>query len=216
MKIKNKILIMIIFIFALFLFFNIKNVNASFDITYNDVKYSLPDLPSDVADKHFIIVCEGTPSVDKDVILFYNTKPYKYYQECSNYYSQYKADCIPVGFEPLSYVYTPSGTSGWVSKQFSYRFHGVTGFNINWYTLIYSNNDILIYKSEKDNSTEVLGTFFQLPVTEIPETIPALETVEQIPTAMVETLKMIIPVGLVVLSAVLLIYLTKSVISRMT
>lgn len=60
--------------------------------------------------------------------------------------------------------------------------------------------------------------FFNSPVTEpeIPETveIPAVETVEQIPTAMVETMKMIIPVGLVVLSVVLLIYLTRRLIYR--
>lgn len=42
--------------------------------------------------------------------------------------------------------------------------------------------------------------------------IPALETVEQIPEMIVTTLKLIIPVGLVVLSVVLVIYLARRVI----
>ena len=76
---------------------------------------------------------------------------------------------------------------------------------------IYSNTDIYY-----ENSSELF--FLITPMPEIPETIPetveipAVETVEQIPTAMVETMKMIIPVGLVVLSVVLLIYLTRRLI----
>ncbi len=45
--------------------------------------------------------------------------------------------------------------------------------------------------------------------------IPILETAEQIPTAMATTLRLIIPIGLIILSMVLVIYLTKSVIWRM-
>lgn len=56
--------------------------------------------------------------------------------------------------------------------------------------------------------------FHQPPVTEQPEMveIPALETVEQIPETIVKTLKLIIPVGLVVLSIFFVIYLVRRLI----
>lgn len=62
--------------------------------------------------------------------------------------------------------------------------------------------------------------FFKTPLTETPETIPAtveipkLETVEQIPETIITTLKLIIPVGLVILSMVLVIYLVRYEIYR--
>lgn len=56
-----------------------------------------------------------------------------------------------------------------------------------------------------------LDYFFQLPVTEV--VIPTLETAEQIPEAITTTLKIMIPVGLIVLSVGLVIYLIKRVIS---
>lgn len=78
--------------------------------------------------------------------------------------------------------------------------------------LSYGNIDIY---NKSDGSV-----FFQAPVTETPETlattIPALETAEQIPTAMAETLKIILPVGLVIFGILLSILLIKLVISRMT
>ena len=70
------------------------------------------------------------------------------------------------------------------------------------------------------------GFFFKAPLTEtpeipetpetIPETveIPKLETVEQIPETIITTLKLIIPVGLVILSTVLVIYLLRRLIFR--
>ena len=64
--------------------------------------------------------------------------------------------------------------------------------------------------------------FFQVPpVVETPEIttpeveIPALETVEQIPEAMKETMKVVIPVGLVILGIGLVVYLIKFVKSQM-
>ena len=46
-------------------------------------------------------------------------------------------------------------------------------------------------------------------------TIPAIQSVEEIPQAIVKTMKIVIPVGLVVLGIGLIIYLIKSVILRM-
>lgn len=83
-----------------------------------------------------------------------------------------------------------------------------------------TNNTEIFYGTMNVYNSSGEVVFQQAPVTEQPETIPetveipAVETVEQIPVAMVETLKMIIPVGLVVLSVVLLIYLTRQLICR--
>lgn len=65
----------------------------------------------------------------------------------------------------------------------------------------------------KDNSDEI---FFQKTPVTTPAAveIPALEKVEQIPEAITTTLKMIIPVSLVVLSVILLIYLMRRLIYR--
>lgn len=51
---------------------------------------------------------------------------------------------------------------------------------------------------------------FRYPVTEV--VIPALETAEQVPEAIVKTMKILIPVGLILLSIGLVIYLIKRVI----
>ena len=94
--------------------------------------------------------------------------------------------------------------------------------------IIYHSVDVYDCDDYSTIIAEGSPNFFQVaPPEEVPETpeeipetltttIPALETVEQIPTAMVETLKLIIPVGLVIFGIVLLILLIKSVISRMT
>ena len=46
-------------------------------------------------------------------------------------------------------------------------------------------------------------------------TIPAIQSAEEIPQAIIKTMKVVIPVGLVILGIGLVIYLTKSVILRM-
>lgn len=74
------------------------------------------------------------------------------------------------------------------------------------------------YASQGIYNSDFTTFFFKTPLTEQPETtpetveIPAVETVEQIPEMIVTTLKLIIPVGLVVLSVVLVIYLVRRVI----
>ena len=89
-----------------------------------------------------------------------------------------------------------------------------------------TNNTCWMYTNisvYKDSS--LTDFFFKAPVVEIPTetpveipeetpvaTIPALETVEQIPEAMTTTLQVVIPVGLAILGIGLLIYLIKRVI----
>ena len=78
-----------------------------------------------------------------------------------------------------------------------------------------TNNSIIVGKEGY-----ACGDFFRsTPLMEIPEvetTIPTLETVEQIPEVMIQTVKIVIPVGLVIFGILLLISLIKLVIWRMT
>lgn len=59
------------------------------------------------------------------------------------------------------------------------------------------------------------STFFQNPVQEV-VVIPVLEKVEELPQAMITTLKMILPAGLVVFGILLLVYIIRLLILRVT
>ena len=79
-----------------------------------------------------------------------------------------------------------------------------------YYDVNYSTVDIY--------NTDRTSIFFQKTpvVVETPEVeIPALETVEQIPEAMKETMKIVIPVGLAILGIGLVVYLIKFLKSQM-
>lgn len=70
----------------------------------------------------------------------------------------------------------------------------------------YSNTDIL-------NSDGTV--FFPIPVQEV-VVVPVLEGVEELPKAVTTTLKMILPVGLVVFGILLLVYIIRLLILRVT
>lgn len=83
----------------------------------------------------------------------------------------------------------------------------------NYSNYIYFNNiKISIDDSEVYSIHSIPDdyVFFQVPVQGV--VVPALEKVEELPKAITETLKVIIPVGLVLLGIILIIYLIKRVI----
>ena len=86
----------------------------------------------------------------------------------------------------------------------NFKFAVYNDYLLNIFTFRYSTIDIF----DGDIGSEI---FFQKTPVAV---IPALEEVEQIPEAMATVLKLIIPVSLIVLSAVLLIYLVRSRIYR--
>lgn len=196
-----------------------QNFSLYTTITYDNNTYTIPVIPNYIKNtyEYYIIISQGKPSNNK-FFLCVSHKPFKYYQKCNTWYDEYNADCIPFDNTQDHYYYG-SKTDGsenifWNNEgRFKSNVHGFSGFNLKnvWYTLLYSNEDILIYEDENDNTTEALGTFFTVPVQET-TTIPALETVEQIPTAMAKVMKIIIPIGLTILGVGLLIYLIKQVI----
>lgn len=83
----------------------------------------------------------------------------------------------------------------------------------NKYSILYSNINFYGYYDYIGDTEEVV--FQGAPVTVEQVTIPEIQAVEEIPQTMSKVLEMIIPIGLIVLSIGLLIYLMRLVILRM-
>lgn len=77
---------------------------------------------------------------------------------------------------------------------------------------VFADNNIVYYNVEGHTNGD---TFFQNPVQEV-VVIPVLEGVEELPKAVTTTLKMILPVGLVVFGILLLVYIIRLLILRVT
>lgn len=125
-----------------------------------------------------------------DTVKFYRTEDY------NGYFLMYAS-------EPGNFISYKSTSDGYDIRYWSSPPDaGFFNYSNDFYatTSIYTN----------DTYTDF---FIKAPVK---ATIPALETVEQIPEAITKTLQVMIPVGLVILSMVLVVYLIKSVILRMT
>lgn len=77
---------------------------------------------------------------------------------------------------------------------------------------VFADNNIVYYNVEGHTNGDI---FFQNPVQEV-VVIPVLEGVEELPKAVTTTLKMILPVGLVVFGILLLVYIIRLLILRVT
>lgn len=158
----------IIFTFCLFVLF-IGNVNASIDVSYKDNKLHLPDFPSEVSEYNYKIVVERS-NAEKYVLCCRKT-PFIYQNKCGHF-GRYNADCINVS-DGLCVFYSirPGVDETWVEDTyFRGDFHGFSGFNINWYGMIYSNADIL----NKDDGT----VFFQKTPLTLADHLEKAEAVE--------------------------------------
>lgn len=218
MKIKNKILFILGLFFIFLLFLNINSVNASVDI---------PEVVMEKAKElnhgydNFVVLQD---TITKEFYLPYETSVYNEsnYQNVSWKYTKYKGVyCLvtPSWFKTGLKVYRngsfiDTSTNNVGSNSIIQL--SMDGIELE---IVYSSKDVIYHNIDGVTNGTV---FFPQPVTEIPEqetlttTIPALETVEQIPVAMIQTLKIVIPVGLVIFGTLLLILLVKSVISRVT
>lgn len=192
MNFKNKIFIVFFVLLAFILFFNINNVFAFSFTCNNGTSTETIELP-DVAEEYAI----------------YFDLPY--------IISNYSAGIFEIRFlaDENSYFYLNKYGVAWFGTvhQFTckngswdYRFNnerisGVSGVN----TYCYFNADVY-------NDVDKTDYFFLKPPQKVEGiTIPALETAEQIPEAIAKTMKILIPVGLIVLSIGLVIYLIKRV-----
>lgn len=193
MKLNKKfILTFILFLFVL-LFFNINNVFASFNFTYDNVDYTVPNIPDDY--EYFLIYKNNSSDsfylLMSDYPIFH--KGYRVNSD-SNIHSGF---CCPGN---ILYYYVSS------IRNFNY-INETSGYLTTEqdFTIFYANHDI--YYRDINNIDTLL---FHNPVVGV--VIPSLETVEQIPQGIAEALIVLIPVGLVVLAIGLLIYLIKRTI----
>ena len=208
--IKNKIFITLLFFLILFI---LNNTNVfALTFTYDNNDYNI-DLPEDfnLEDHPDFIIKKSV----KGTAIYQLAYPASDYDLPFLYYSSTN----PKG---VRYYITGTTTCG---QWKYYNYYPDTGWDVlkttSKYTITYISDGYeegyCIFSTADIYDTNGELFFQKTPVTVIPETIiPALETAEQIPTAMVETLKMIIPVGLVIFGVLLLILLTKLAISRMT
>lgn len=210
MNLKNKLFIITLIALCILLFFNISTVNATVDVTYKNENLQLPDFPSEVSDYAYKIVVERGKA--EKYVLCCRKIPFIHQEECS-YFGSYNADCINVtDGSCVFYSIIPGTTTIWEKDTyFTGNFHGFSGFNINWYGMIYSNADIL----NKDDGAVFFQETPQVVTTTTTTTITKIAKVEELPKIIAEILKVIIPVGLVIFGMVLLILVIKSVISRM-
>lgn len=191
---SNKILFIILFI-VLFCFCFSINSFASITLPVDGVNKDFPDVPLEAR--------------------YYTIFSYK-----GNYYLCYTldADCSRIQLAKSNMGglrVTFLDKSGNCLQEFRYRLEndswnfydsGTNGFIGN------SWSDPVVYYSKLDIYGLDGTIFFQK--TPLAYQIPAITEVNQVPEVIVGILKVIIPVGLIVLSVGFLIYLIKSVISR--
>lgn len=209
--INNKILMFFLLTFVFFIFLNMTTVFGSFDFTYNNTNYSLPDLPFDIIDHpDFLIVIDKNknyqvcyPSSTYQIPFYYqNSKDSKY--QGIQYWSNNDTEKVIVGniSNGLNWCYysLSSSSSSWSSMQTTKanQIQTLNSFDNMTRSVIYSSVNII----NEDGSV-----FFLAPVPMM--VVPVLETAEELPKAILGTLKTIIPVCLVLLAVVLLVYLIR-------
>lgn len=191
MKVKNKLLIFVI-TFLVLLIFSTSSF-ASFDFDYNSIEYSFTDLPTDLGE-YYAIVDDGNGYYS----IFYGETAITYDNDGRNllYSENIKR-------------YLMNGTNGTWSNATSGIYSGGKGdhaYQVG--TVIYSSHNIY-YKNDSET------IFFQKAPIVQEYQMTVITTVTQLPEIVVGVTKVIIPVCLAILSMVLVIYLIKSVTSRM-
>lgn len=163
----------IVIILLLFLIINVFSINTyAYDFTdINDKKQSIPDLPSDVLEKNFVLseyVGSYTIWVMSDKTgYFYIDNNYVY--ASINPVARYEYNAIYEEWRFKGNQYLSSGSSDWIKKEnFSY------------------SNIIVFSNKEKDN------VFFPLPQTVLGRVTMKAEIMKEMKTTMVGFLKYLI------------------------
>lgn len=206
MNFKNKIILTSFILLAFILFFNINNVLAYSNISNTGVEYTFPD--------ELLSIIKSSEYYNDDYYVMGFKSTYH-----GNYYINFvkKTDSLKITFNNqndfsanenvnyYSWAYKISDFSLVVKSDL------LTNKSYNAQSLFGKKCDSNIFYLDKGKFYTSSGeVFFQVPVTAV--VIPSLETAEQIPQAIAKTLKILIPIGLIVLSVGLGIYLIKRVI----
>jgi len=202
---KNKLLFTILFLFFILFFCN-SYVNASIVC---DGK-TFPDNPSSYS--NFCVYYDGS-----SYYLIANSSGLYGYVDGNNLFfeitSKSNQDINGNWIEP-----SPHELYKFLDNEWSYQ--GLVGeaFSNSKYGICYTHkhlnlltNGSLLYSTFDITLADGTTIFFPVPVTGV--VIPALETAQEVPTAMVQTLKIIIPVGLVLFGIGLSVYLIRRILS---
>lgn len=234
---KNyKFLIIFIFIFSILLLCA-NNSFASIDITKDNISYSFPDLP--YKDRPYFIL--GTPdspelfqpyySVQEFKSIYNLDNTYQYEYLIANNYTNNVTMHIAFMFcykdiGEYKYYTTVHQNSGWSNARYKivngkWQLDGRTGDVATRKDNILASSQNIYYEQGIGKAgltqnatfdTSIDNAFFQKTPPQV--TVVEIAQVEEIPKAIVGVMKTIIPVGLVVLSIFLVIYLIRLVILR--
>ncbi len=231
---NKKILIIFILIFSLLLVFT-SNSFASIDIVKDKVNYSFPDLP--YKDRPYFIL--GTPESPELFQPYYSIEEFKsIYGLDNNYQYEYLIAnnytnnvtlhlafvfCYKDNGE-YKYYTTVHENRGWSNARYKivngkWQLDGRTGDVATRKENIFASSQNIYYErgltgvtQNSTFNTSIDNAFFQKTPPQV--TVVEIAQVEEIPKAIVGVMKTIIPVGLVVLSIFLIIYLIRLVILR--
>lgn len=191
MNFKNKIFITFFILLAFILFFNINNVFANVTVDDNNAG---------------ILLTEVKNYFNNNNLVLYN------YVICNN--------GVVFAFAQEDYMFNILNNAIYVRGAHEFTFSlendyytftldnsGVQHVSFSSSKIKYSSFDIYNY-----NGVDLFFPLTPVPLKTLGVEIPALETAEQIPEAIATTLKIIIPVGLIVLSIGLVIYIIRRVI----
>jgi len=193
MKFKSKIFLTLL-IFIVFLI----NINCvyGFSISHNGNTYDLPSFSRTAGYPYLcVVLTNGSFQLYESTVPIEvkdgsgNTKVLTVMEGTANVY---KCNSDNTSWD---FLLSFSNSGGDYSK-------GVNIGTSNAGMIIDANHDIKYINSD--------NVFFQSPVTDN-TVIPALETAEEVPKAMIQTLTIMIPIGLIVLGIGLTIYLIKRV-----
>lgn len=211
--------IFIIFLIFLLVLFNFVIYSFGFDVSYNGVDYQI-NLSDDLSQKNFYYIFLGTNS-NNQALLYYVCCDYEllWNNQDSN-------------FKVKGYNNNNSVTSNDVGlKNYSKSIN--IGDNTN---IIFDLSNINNSNLRNDfSNTTIWGTYYKLDylvystadvynldnelVFQAPAPtgviIPALETATQVPMAIIQTMRILIPIGLIILSMALIILLTRFVFLRL-
>lgn len=209
MKLKNKLLLM--FLLILLIFFNFNNsfaaVSTSFESTTNGGTVTFTrtngvwSVNGNFVDKDISYTYSVQNTLDYYIIPFitesYGRINYNYFKvpASSNYFAKCLADNYSTNYFYFSFN---------CNKDYYYNNDLVSA---NTATKIYNRSTYPMCKVYAKDSDDLL---FQCPVQEV--VVPALVEAKELPKVIVETLKVIIPVCLIVLGTIVVIYLVKRVI----
>lgn len=198
LKNKKILFILVAFLFCLFVFSG--SSKATFDFTYNDVNYSLPDLPVQ-NDENFLIFKGGNRFCIMvfDGSFCYSSEYISSNQKFDRFYTD--------GSFFKTYVYEPGVFDNYYNDS-NYRGSSYYSSACPFKNLVYSSIDIY------SDSTLSEVVFRKAPLKAEAVEIPTLQEAQQIPEIITKVIKMIIPVCLVILAMLLIISLIQSVIYR--